>query len=272
MVRLSMPGCRKMQVVGGTGMSTIAMTGRIAEVSPRQLARIAGGLYLINIVTGAFAVGYVQAALIVPGNAAATVHNIQAHELLYRWGLVAHLITLLTNVPLALIFYDLFKVVNRRFAVLVVFFTLVGTAIEGANLLDQFAPLLLLGGTHYLMNVFSPEQVQALAYMPLDAQALRFNISEVFFVGYLLCAAYLIFRSSFLPRVLSVLLAIGGVCYLTYAFADFLAPEFAAHLVPAIQVPSGLAEISLALWLLMVGLNPQRWQEQARATGALARS
>jgi hypothetical protein len=251
-------------------MGTAIVTKRIAEVSPRQLARIAGGLYMINILTGAFATGFVQAALIVPGNAAATAHNIQAHELLYRWGLVAHLITLLTNVPLALIFYDLFKVVNRRFALLVVFFTLVGTAIEGANLLNQFTPLLLLGGVHYT-NVFTPEQVQALAYLPLDAQGISFNIPEVFFVGYLLCAGYLIFRSGFLPRAVGVLLVIGGVCYLTYAFADFLAPGFAAHLVPYIQVPSGLAELSLALWLLVVGLNAQRWHEQAHAMGASLR-
>jgi hypothetical protein len=247
-------------------MSTIAETGRIAEATPRQLARIAGGLYVVNILTGAFAIGYVQAALVVQGNAVATAHNIQAHELLYRWGLVAHLITLLSNVPLALIFYDLFKVVDRRFAVLVVFFTLVGTAVEGANLLDQFAPLMLLGSAHYL-SVFTPAQTQALAFMPLDAQALRFNIPEVFFVGYLLCAGYLIFRSTFLPRVLSVLLVIGGLSYLTYAFADFLAPEFAAHLVPYIQVPSGLAELSLALWLLVIGVNAQRWNERARAAG-----
>ena len=70
---------------------------RIAGASPRQLARIAGGLYLINIVGGAFAIGFVPATLDVAGNAAATVHNIQAHELLYRSGLVAHAIVCATK-------------------------------------------------------------------------------------------------------------------------------------------------------------------------------
>ena len=243
-------------------MSAVVMKKRMADASPRQLARIAGGLYMINIIAGAFAIGYVQAALFVPGNAAATVHNIQAHELLYRLGLVAHIIVLLCNVPLALIFYDLLKVVNRRLSLLVVFFTLVGTAIEGANLLNQFAPLMLLGGGHYL-SAFNAEQLQALAYMSFDSRSVSFDISEVFYVGYLLCAAYLVFRSSFLPRILSVLLTIGALCYLTYSFADFLAPSFAAHLVPYIQVPSGIAELSLALWLLVVGVHVQRWKEQA---------
>ena len=237
---------------------------RNAEWSPRRLARIAGGLYLINIIGGFFAIGYVPAALIVPGDAAATAHNILTHELLYRSGLVAHIIILLCNIPLALIFYDLFKVVNRRFALLVVFFTLVGTAVEGANILTQFAPLMLLGSGHYL-SVFTPEQLQALAYLPLDSQAISYNMQQVIYAGYLLAAGYLVFRSTFLPRTMGVLLAIGALCYLTYSFADFLVPGFAAHLVPYIQVPSGLAELSLCLWLLVIGVNVQRWKERAKA-------
>src|SRR5215831_17330050 len=197
----------------------------IAGAPPQHLARIAGGLYLIIIVGGLFAIGYVPAALVVPGDAAATVHNIQAHELLYRLGLVAHIIILPCNIPLALIFYDLFKVVSRRFALLVVFFTLVGTAVEGANLLNQFAPLMFLGGGHYL-SVFTTEQLQALAYMPLDSQAISYNIQQVIYAGYLLVAGYLVFRSTFLPRTVGVLLEIGGLCYLTYSFADFLVPGF----------------------------------------------
>lgn len=197
-----------------------------------------------------------------PGDAAATAHNIQAHELLYRLGLVAHIIILPCNIVLALIFYDLFKVVSRRLSLLVVFFTLVGTAVEGANLLDQFAPLRLLGGGHYL-SVFTTEQLQALAYMPLASQAISYNIQQVIYAGYLLVAGYLVFKSTFLPRIVGVLLAIGGLCYLTNSFATFLAPEFADGLVPYIQVPSGVAELSLCLWLLVMGVNVQRWKEQA---------
>src|SRR5215471_9946033 len=215
-------------------MSTAVAPARIADESPRLLARIAGALYLINIVVGAFAIGYVPAAIVVPGDAATTAHNILTHELLYRSGLVAHLLALPTNIGLALIFYDLFKVVNRRLALLVVFFTLVGTAVEGANLVNQFAPLMLLGGGHYL-SVFTTEQLQALAYMPLESQAISYDIQQVIYAGYLLAAGYLVFRSTFLPRVIGALLAIGGICYLTYSFSAFLAPGFAAHLVPYIQ-------------------------------------
>src|SRR6266581_7814321 len=132
---------------------------RIAGASPRHLARIAGGLYLIIIVGGFFAIGYVPAALVVPGDAAATAHNILMHELLYRLGLVAHIIVLPCNIPLAVIFYDLFKVVNRRLSLLVVFFTLVATAVESANLVNQFVPLVLLDGGPY-SSAFTAQQLQ----------------------------------------------------------------------------------------------------------------
>ena len=81
--------------------------------------------------------------------------------------------------------------------------------------------------------------------------------------GYLLAAGYLVFRSTFLPRVIGVLLAIGAVSYLIYSFASFISPEFAARLVPYIQLPSLVGEGSLCLVLLVIGVNVQRWKGQA---------
>src|SRR5207302_1485868 len=81
------------------------------------------------------------AMLVVSGDAAATANNIQTHELLYRLSLVAHVVVTVTNVPLALSFYELLKVVNRRLALLDAFLILVATAVEAGGLLNEFAPL-----------------------------------------------------------------------------------------------------------------------------------
>ena len=247
------------------------MMERIAEASPRLKARIAGVLYLIVIVGGIFAELFVRSALIVRGDAAATAANILAHEQLYRLGFAAGIIILVCNVPLAVIFYDLFKVVNRSVSLLVAFFILVGTAIESGNLLNHFAPLIFLGGGGYL-SPFNAEQLQTLAYASLRLQAVGFTMCLVFFGFYCLLTGYLVFRSTFLPRILGVLLAIGGLCYLTNSFAYFLWPEFASRLFPAILVPSGIAELSLSLWLLAVGVNVQRWKEQASAAAVSIRT
>jgi hypothetical protein len=235
----------------------------VARASPRQLVRIAGALYLINIVGGAFAIGIVQTMLLTP-DPAATAHNIQTHELLYRAGLAAHIVVTVTNVPLALIFYELFKMVNRRLALLDAFFILVATAIEAASLTNQFAPLVLLNSETYA-NALPAAQLQALAFLPGALSQASYDIYTVFFGFDILCLAYLVLRSRFLPRTIGILLAIDGLAYLIYSFAQILAPGLAAGLVPWIQLPAPLGEGALSLWLLLRGVNTQRW------TGAAGR-
>jgi hypothetical protein len=139
----------------------------------------------------------------------------------------------------ALIFYDLFKVVNRSLAALVAFFTLVGTAVEAVNLLNYFEPLILLDGGHHL-SALKADQLQSLAYTSLELQAIGFDVAVVFFAFYDLSIAYILFRSTFLPRILGVLMGITGLCYLTNSFASFLSPGFAAQLIPYILMPSGV--------------------------------
>jgi len=235
--------------------------GPIAEAAPRRKARIAGTLYLIVIVTGLFAVVVLE-RLVVHGNAAATAHNIVAHELLFRSGFVANIVVLPCNVVLALIFFDLFAVVNRSLALLVAFFILTATAIEGVNLLNQMAPVVML--TDGLRSgAFNAEQLHAQAYLPLELHPVGFTISLVLYGCYDIVAGYLIVRSTFLPRILGVLLAIGGLCYIANGFGYFIAPGFAAHLFPYILMPSFVGEASLTGWLLAVGLNPSAYRELA---------
>jgi Domain of unknown function (DUF4386) len=137
----------------------------------------------------------------VSGDAAATVHNIQANELLYRAGLAAHMIPIVCNVALIVILYELFKVVDRRIALMMVFYSLVGTAVEGANLLDQFTPLVLLDGAQQ-SNALRADRVQDLVYAPVRLVSIGYDIQQVIYAFYLLCAGYLVFRSIFVPRVI----------------------------------------------------------------------
>ena len=239
------------------------MTLRSAEFSPQAYARSAGLLYLVVIAAGIFAEIFVRGGLVVANDAAATARNIVTHEQLYRWGFAAELIALLCNVPITLIFYELFKIVNRRAALLVVFFSLVGTAIESASLIFHIAPLVLLGGQSYL-SAIPAGQLQALAYLSIQLFEKGFATCLVFFGFYCILFGYLIFRSGFMPRLIGVLLAFQGACYLANSFADFLAPGIAA-LTFYLLMASGLGEISLCLWLLVMGVNVPKWQEKARA-------
>jgi hypothetical protein len=137
----------------------------------------------------------------------------------------------------------------------------VGCAIGAIICLFQLAPLVILGDIHSL-NAFNLEQLQSLALIFLKLHAQGYNISMVLFGSYNILIGYLIFRSTFLPRIIGVLLAISGLCYLINCFAIFIAPVFASHLVPYILIP-GITELVFALWLLVKGVNVQRWNEQA---------
>jgi hypothetical protein len=152
--------------------------------------------------------------------------------------------------------------VNRRLALLDAIFVLVATAIEAAGLVNQFAPLVLLNSAPYA-NALPEAQLHALASLPWALSDASYNIYTVFFGLDILCLAYLVLQSRFLPRTIGVLLAIDGLAYLIYSFTQILAPGFAVHLVPWIQLPAPLGEGALSLWLLVRGVNTERWTTTA---------
>ena len=236
------------------------MRERIREASPRFQAKMAGVIACITTTSGFAAIA--RGRLIVYGDAAATAHNILAHELFFRLAFAGDIIAIL-YVAYTLLLYNLFRPVNRSLSLLAAFFSLVGCAIGTLNCLFQLAPLVVFGSAQSL-SAFSLEQLQALALLFLKLHVQGFYIGMVLFGCYNLLIGYLIFRSTFLPRILGLLLAISGLCYLVNSFANFLSPGFAAHLLPYILIP-GLAELLLALWLVVIGVNVPRWKEQAGA-------
>jgi len=246
-------------------MSTGVVSGWGMQARPRFYARIAGGLYLIVIVGGIFAELFVRGRLVVHGDASATAHNILEHPLLYRLGFVVELFYCVCNVPLILILYNLFKVVNKSLALMMVFFALVTNAIESVSLLAHFAPLLLLGSGRQL-GAFTAEQLHAAAYFAVQLFEHGFAICLVFFGFDCFTMAYLILKSTFFPRLIGALLAVEGLGYLINSFSLFLAPALQARIFPYFSA-TAIAEVALCLWLVVMGVDVQRWHEQADAAG-----
>jgi hypothetical protein len=240
------------------------MRTRTLETSPQVYARIAGVLYLIIIAGGIFAEVFVRQQVMVYGDPSATARNILEHELLYRLGFAVHLFYLACAVPLALILYAYFERVSRNLALLALLLNLVAIAVESVNLLNHFAPLRLLAAEN--VGAFSAEQFHALAYAHLRLFASGFGISLTFFGFFCLVTGYLISRSSFLPRILGVLMVLAGMCYLTNSFSVFLAPTFASLLFPYILLPCFIAELSLSLWLIVKGIDVKSWEELSRVS------
>jgi hypothetical protein len=230
---------------------------RIAEASPRFKARMAGVFEVLEGMTSAFGQVFVLGRLVVFSDAAATAANILGHQPLFWLGFVSSLIGVACHIAWTLLFYELFKPVNRSLSLLAAFVGLVVCGLQALTSLLYLAPLLILQGGSSV-SAFTAEQLQALALIFLKLNAYAFEIDLVFFGFWCVLAGYLIFRSTFVPRILGVLLAIDGLGWATYMY-----PPMANHLFPFIAAASALAEIPLQLWLVVMGVNPQRWKEQA---------
>jgi hypothetical protein len=241
------------------------MSPRSLETSPQAAARIGGALYLIIIALGLFDESGARDALVVSGDAAATAANIRAHELLWRLGVATHLFYLGCAVALALIFYVLLRRVNRDLALMAASFSLVSIAVEAVGKLFLLLPLFLLGDAPYL-KAFTPEQLQALAYVCIRADGYGFGLALIFFSGWCLLTGHLIRRSGFLPAALGYALPVAGLCYLANSFALLLSPALAGALFPAILVPAFFAELSLGLWLLLKGVDAAGWKRYEAAS------
>lgn len=241
------------------------MVGRIAEASPRSLARMAGVFQGLEGTTATFGQVIVLGRLVVFGKAAATSANILTHERLFWLGFASSLIGVVFHIAWALLLYDLLKPVNRRVSLFAMFVILVGCAIQTLTSVLYLAPMLVLNAGSSL-SALAAEQLQALAYVFIRLNAYAFNTYLVFFGLWCVLIGILIFRSTFLPRVLGVLLAISGLGWMTY-----LVPPLAIRLfIPYIAGASAVGEIPLLLWFLVLGVNNERWKEQAAAAGVRA--
>ncbi len=239
------------------------MMERIAETSPRFRARMAGAFQLLEALTAGSGQVLILGSLVVAGNGAATAANILGHERLFWLGFASSLIGVAFHIGWAFLMYELLKPVNRSVSLFAAFVILVGCAIQALACLLYVAPLLILRGGSSL-NAFTAEQLQALALVFLRLNTYAFDIYLVFFGFWCFLIGILIFRSTFLPRVLGVLIAISGLGWMTY-----LSPPLAQRVYPFIAAASAIGEIPLELWLMVMGVNVQRWKERAIAAEGL---
>ena len=240
------------------------MMERLIEASPRLKARIAGGLWLMVIVAGMSAF-LIRSPLIVRGDAAVTATRILASESLFRFGFVADLVAGVCYLGVTVLLYRLLRPVSRSISLLAAFFGLAGVVIGSAISINSLGALAVLRDAQYL-GAFTTSQLQTMALMSLRLDGQGFNLAMVFFGLQCLLIGCLIVRSTFLPRILGVLLAIGGSSYIISSLTTFLSPAFGARLMPFIVPAALLGEGSLTLWLLIKGVNAERWKEQASTT------
>ena len=225
--------------------------GSADSLSVRLLSRIGGGLYLVIIVLGAIQEIGVRQSVVVENEAASTASNLDRLESLWRMGIAAEFVLLSCAVGLAVVLFVLLRPVNREVALLAMVFNVVSLAIEGAAAL------------YLVAAVIGVENGVAWQAFAIELHGYGFAAALIFFGIECVLLGYLIFKSWFLPKALGALMAIAGACYLLNSYAMILAPDFAAGLLPAILIPPFVGEASLALWLLIRGIDPKKWASAA---------
>jgi Domain of unknown function (DUF4386) len=222
----------------------------------KRLARIAGSLYLVVAVLGGFAELVVRSSIIEPGDATATAENIRSSATLFRLGFVADLVQATLFLFTAMALYLLLRHVNELVARAMVVLVAISVAIISLNLLNQYMALSIATGAGYA-RTFGPVGSDRLTLLFVDLHHNGYLIAQMFFGLWLVPLGYLVVRSGFFPKVLGVLLALGGVAYVVDLLVHFLAPGVAETISPYVLIPV-YSEVLFVIYLLVKGVrDPQ---------------
>ena len=235
---------------------------RKIEGSRRSRGRNIGFVYLLYFLTASLG-GFLISRVVIAGNPAATAASLLAHEPMYRAGFAFSLLGNVVYVALTILFYRLLKPVHRTLSLLMASVSLIGCTTQIVAGLLQLAPLVILRDRP-LLAAFTIEQLQAAAMISLRIYSQAFHISFVLFAVFDFTLGTLIFRSTFLPRFIGVLMMGAGV------FASiFLYPPLAVALKSFVIPLVGSPEAVLMVWLIVKGVNTPPREGAGSSRGAL---
>jgi len=224
--------------------------------SLKKTARGVGILYILMDVFMIFSGMVVDPKIYVPGDAVATASNILASEWLFRLDFVSNIVGQILFLLLVLALYNLFKSVDKGQARLMVILVVASVPVAVLYTLFQYAPILLLSGAGHL-SAFNPAQLQTLSMVFFDMYKNGIMVAEIFWGLWLIPLALLVYKSSFVPKVLGVLLIVGCFGHLLSFLSTFLFPDYSAILIPISEMAM-ICELPIFLWLLIKGVKDQQ--------------
>jgi len=225
--------------------------------SPKRLARIAGVLYLLVGIFGAFAEGFVEPKMYVAGDAAATAGNVVANSGLVRLGVVSDLLDGTFFILLALTFYVLFKQVHKGVARALLVFVTLATAITCLSAVFLFEGLQVATRAVDL-GALGTDGSNGLVLLLLDTQHYGLLTAQIFFGLWLAPLGYLAYKSGWFPKALGALLVVASACYLVDLLAAFLVPDLGNSIHAFIVIPCAIGETWMVGYLLVVGVRTSK--------------
>ncbi|WP_103070432.1 DUF4386 domain-containing protein [Aquimarina sediminis] len=222
--------------------------------SDKKTARIAGLIFLILIGAGIFAEFFVRQKIFVTGDPAATANNIVNNQSLYRIGIVSDLVMIVAFFFYPLILSKIFRKVSENLTRLMTISIMISVGILCIMTLIMIAPLLLTSGADYLGG-FTSEQTNGLTTFFLKLHNNGYYISQIFYGLYMFPLGYMILKSGLVPKFIGVLLILGCIVDQIDVIIYFLLPNTESELLQNITIPADLAEFSMCLWLIIMGVR-----------------
>jgi len=187
-----------------------------------------------------------------------------ANATLVRMGVVAHLLDGTFFVFLAMALYGLLEHVNKSVARAMLVLVALATGIICLNAVFQFEALRVATDGSYA-TAFGTAGSNALVLLLLDTQHYGTLSAQVFFGLWLVPIGYLAKKSGLFPKWLGALLIVGGACYLVDLLTAFLVPDLAQKIHAFVVIPCAIAEVSMVLYLLVVGVSILKPDERVLA-------
>ncbi len=234
---------------------------------PNRYARLVGVLYVVLFVLGPLVFLGGKGAVLVPDDAAATAANVRALGDGYRTGMGIEAVIFLIEVLLSGLLYVMFRGVNVAIAFSASLARFGEAVLQGANLLTSALVLGAVSGG--ALDAFAPAQRDALLHLFQQANGAMILVWGLFFGLHVLLLAWLVYRSTFLPRWIGVLLFVAGAGYLAQSFGVLLVPAWAPLLDTVVVATAVPGELAFTLWLLVKGAGPRVAARASRHGGGL---
>ena len=225
--------------------------------SNKKMGRLAGLLFLILVITGVFAEFFVRQKLYVPNDPTATTQNIIENQWLFRLGFVSDLVMSAMFFIYGFVLYLIFKPVNKVLSQFLLLCAVISVAMFCQNSLNQFSALELLINTDY-SDAFKSEQLQVLSMFFQNIHTKGYYVNQIFFGMYLFPLGYMIVKSAIVPKIIGAFLIVGFIGDMIDFVVYFLFPNVESVLLDNVTIPADIGEISLCLWLLVMGVRSQK--------------
>lgn len=223
----------------------------------KKYARLVGALYVVSLVAGGFGESYVPQSLQIVGDAAGTAHKLAVSIGLFRASFAAYILEASCDLALTVFLYALLRPVSRTLSLLAASFGFLATAVFAAGEIFYYSAALPAVDAD-VAKVIPPNAQATITYLSLTIYGYVFAIFAAFYGTAAILRGYLIFRSRYLPRTLGVILFSGGLSFVAVNFLVIFMPQYN---LPYVILPMLLAMVSMAIWLLIKGVNGTRWDE-----------